>query len=217
MTNNKCASLPFSTNSENESYDNNLARFSTLSSNSSVNVMVGTKRDYMISHITTNNNNETLMMPTPSLRQPSSSRNIDFNQNPREELTISSSKKPRGRPLGSKNKPKRPAIADKNMRTLIETNVIEIPHGNDIVEPLINYARCRQAGIIVSRGSGLVTDVTILHSVTRTPSLTFEGPFHLISIYGSYVNAKCDHVPPRFIIDPICSRYRYDMERSFKG
>jgi hypothetical protein len=169
--------------------------------------MVETKRDYMISHITTNNNNETLMMQTPSPRQLPSSRNIDFHQNPREELTISSSKKPRGRPLGSKNKPKQPVITGKNMGTLMETVVIEIAHGNDIVETLINYVRYRQAGIIVSRGSGIVADVTILHSVTCTPSLTFEGPFHLISISGTYVNANCDRVPLRFIIDPACSSF----------
>jgi len=79
---------------------------------------------------------------------------------------------------------------------------IEIPDGKDIIEVLTNYAQSCQADLIVFRGSGLISDVTLLHPVTRTPNLPMEGPFQMISLIGTHINSNCDRVLLEFATDP---------------
>ncbi|XP_050907649.1 AT-hook motif nuclear-localized protein 17 isoform X1 [Lathyrus oleraceus] len=125
--------------------DNRRPPFSLTQSSS---IALGIKRGFVASNttITTTNNGGIL------------------SQNSREVVT----KKPRGRPKGSKNKPKPPVFIKESTETLLESILIEIPSGRDIVEPLIKLALSRQARIIVLSGSGLISEVNFLHPVTRT-------------------------------------------------
>ncbi|AET00170.2 DUF296 domain protein [Medicago truncatula] len=127
----------------------------------------------MVSHITTtNNNNNDTLMPTPipsHLPQ----------------------KKPRGRPPGSKNKPKPPVNIEENMDNNMKMIYIEIPSGKDIVGEIINCAHRYQASITVSRGYGLVTNVTLLNPKTHFPTPPMIGPFEMTSLLGTYVNINC--------------------------
>jgi len=68
----------------------------------------------MISHSRSNNNNNNEDMMILSLEQPSSSGYVDLPLEPTQNITRSSSKTPRGRPFGSKNKPKPHIITNKN-------------------------------------------------------------------------------------------------------
>ncbi|MCI60994.1 hypothetical protein A2U01_0082250, partial [Trifolium medium] len=71
--------------------------------------MVGDNRGYIVSHTAStsnNNNNNNLMMQTPSSTQLSIRWYISLPQEQREELITTSFRRPRGRPVGSKNKPK---------------------------------------------------------------------------------------------------------------
>ena len=81
---------------------------------------------------------------------------------------------------------------------------IEIPNGKDIIEVLTNFAQGCQADLIVFQGSGPLSDITLLHPVTRAPNLPMEGPFQMISLTGTHINSNCDRVPPEFITDPTC-------------
>ncbi|KAL5101543.1 hypothetical protein RYX36_005870 [Vicia faba] len=106
--------------------------------------------------------------------QSSSNGFIDLPRDLKEEFITSSSKKFKGRPLNSKNKPKTLIIVEANMKII----VIKILPRRDIVEALINYAQCCQVGIIVSGGYGFVSDITLLHTITHVLTL----PFHMTSL-----------------------------------
>ncbi|XP_058746777.1 AT-hook motif nuclear-localized protein 17-like [Vicia villosa] len=149
----------------------------SLTQNSSI--TLGTKRGFIASNtttITTTNNGGIL------------------SQNLRENPI----KKPRGRPKGSKNRPKPPVIIKENNETLMESILIEIPPGRDIVEPLIKLALSRQARIIVLSGSGLVSEVSFLHPVTRASGIPLEGVFRMTSFYGTFASANTDRFRPQF-------------------
>ena len=118
-----------------------------------------------------------------------------------------SSKKPRGRPIGSKNKAKAPIIVKENTDNLMEFIAIEIPKDNDVVETLINLSLSRQAGITVLSASGLVSNVTFLHPVLRTPNFPTEGTYKMTSLFGTYMNATYGRVPPQLIVEPACSSF----------
>lgn len=153
----------------------------------------------MVSHNTVITNNNNMMFSTPSLAQPTVNSCINLSQKARKRL--------RGRPSGSKNKPKPPVIIKENSETLMEMIVIEIPAGKDIVESLINLARQHQSSLTVVRGYGLVIDVTLLNLVSHTPSFPIKGPFRMISLSGTYINPNCGHVPSRFTNDPSFSSF----------
>jgi predicted DNA-binding protein with PD1-like motif len=95
------------------------------------------------------------------------------------------SKKPRGRPPGSKNKPKPPIIITKDRDSAMKPVVLEISAGSDVVETVMQFARRRHVGIIVLSGSGSVSNVTLRHPVSHAPSLALHGPFSLLSLSGS--------------------------------
>ncbi|KAL5101516.1 hypothetical protein RYX36_005843 [Vicia faba] len=156
--------------------DSRLPPFSFTQSSS---ITLGAKRGFIASNttITTNANNGAIL-----------------SQNSRENVI----KKARGRPKGSKNKPKPPVIIKENNETLMESILIEIPPGRDIVEPLIKLALSRQARIIVLSGSGLVSEVSFVHPVTRASGIPIEGVFRMTSFSGTFATPKTDLYPPQF-------------------
>ncbi|XP_058766819.1 AT-hook motif nuclear-localized protein 17-like [Vicia villosa] len=132
---------------------------------------------------------------------------MDLSQDPPEDFTRSSSKKRMGRPLGSKNKPKPHIVIEEDTQNFTELVGLEIPIGEDIVEHIIKYAQQRHANIRVLRGFGLISNVTILDPVTRDPLLPIEGPIHMTSLFGTYINPNCQCSPPQFIAHPPCSSF----------
>lgn len=71
------------------------------------------------------------------------------------------SRRPRGRPAGSKNKPKPPIIITRDSANALRSHVMEIASGCDIQESISNFATRRQRGVCILSGSGTVTNVTI--------------------------------------------------------
>lgn len=181
MANNKIPPSFFSLNSKNESSINNHVRLSTHSGNSSA--MVGAMRENVVSHATTTTND------TPMVLIPSPAR--------------TSTKKRRGRPLGSKNRPKPPTNFKEDRNTRMEIVCIEIPTGRDIVGALVKYARRRQVDMTVLRGNGFVSHVTFLRPESRAHVPPMVGPFEMTSLFGTY----CGHVPSQSINDPPCSSF----------
>ncbi|RWR84112.1 AT-hook motif nuclear-localized protein 17-like protein [Cinnamomum micranthum f. kanehirae] len=99
-------------------------------------------------------------------------------------------RRPRGRPPGSKNKPKPPPIiitretTDSSMRP----HVLHLPAGIDVVDAISRFARRLNVGLCVLTGTGTVTNVTLRHPTT---TVTFHGRYDILSISATFL-------PPSF-------------------
>jgi predicted DNA-binding protein with PD1-like motif len=97
------------------------------------------------------------------------------------------SRKPRGRPPGSKNKPKPPVIITRENGNAMRPHVLEVASGHDVWESVAEFARRRQRGVCVMGGSGTVTNVTLRQPTTPGATVTIHGRFEIISLSGSYL------------------------------
>ncbi|KAK1362200.1 AT-hook motif nuclear-localized protein [Heracleum sosnowskyi] len=98
----------------------------------------------------------------------------------------SSNQRPRGRPPGSKNKPKPPIIVTRDSANALRSHVLEVSAGTDIMESLNDYARRRGRGVCVFSGSGTVSNVTIRQPVSSSGSVvTLRGAFQILSLTGT--------------------------------
>ncbi|GFP82280.1 putative DNA-binding protein escarola [Phtheirospermum japonicum] len=75
-------------------------------------------------------------------------------------------RRPRGRPAGSKNKPKPPIIITRDSANALRSHVMEIASGCDVQESISTFATRRQRGVCILSGNGAVTNVTL-----RQPAL----------------------------------------------
>ncbi|RDX57595.1 AT-hook motif nuclear-localized protein 29, partial [Mucuna pruriens] len=99
------------------------------------------------------------------------------------EGASSAGRRPRGRPPGSKNKPKPPVIVTRDSPNALHSHVLEVSAGADVVESLSGYARRRGRGVCVLRGSGTVANVAL-----RQPGgnvVTLHGRFEIVSLTGT--------------------------------
>ncbi|KAL5101512.1 hypothetical protein RYX36_005839 [Vicia faba] len=138
---------------------------------------------------------------------PSFSKCVIHPQESSEDLPTLPSKRSKGRPKGSKNKPKPPSIIRVEPETYMEPILIKIPAGEDVVESIIKTAWRHQADISVLRGYGLVSGVTLLDSGSQDSPFTIRGDCQMISLSGTYVYPNSDRVPSEFIIDPDYSSF----------
>ncbi|KAJ6792153.1 putative AT-hook motif nuclear-localized protein 29 [Iris pallida] len=93
-----------------------------------------------------------------------------------------SSRRPRGRPAGSKNKPKPPIIITRESPNALRSHVLEIATGADIVDAVNSFARRRQRGVSVLSGSGVVS--------LRQPGgnvVALHGRFEILSLSGAFL------------------------------
>lgn len=151
-----------------------------------------------------NNNN------TAAATNSSSSPNLSAaNQNPEEEDSreidlednepnagcheiaepSSGGRRPRGRPPGSKNKPKPPIVITKESPNALRSHVLEISSGSDIVESISNFAQRRQRGVSVLSASGIVNNVTLRQPAAPGGVITLQGRFEILSLSGAFLPA----------------------------
>ncbi|KAI4305926.1 hypothetical protein L6164_029252 [Bauhinia variegata] len=107
-----------------------------------------------------------------------------------EHRPVPSSKKPRGRPPGSKNKPKPPLVITKENEQAMKPAVLEIPAGADVVETIVQFARRRNMSMTVLSGSGTLSNVRIRHPVSPNQLLTYTGHYPMLSLSGSYISGS---------------------------
>jgi predicted DNA-binding protein with PD1-like motif len=100
------------------------------------------------------------------------------NNNPR---------RPRGRPAGSKNKPKPPIIITRDSANTLRTHVMEVAGGCDISESITAFARRRQRGVCVLSGAGTVTNVTLRQPASQGAVVALHGRFEILSLSGSFL------------------------------
>lgn len=97
-------------------------------------------------------------------------------------------RRPRGRPPGSKNKPKPPVIITRDAEPSMSPYVLELPGGIDIVESITSFCRKRNMGLCILNGSGTVTNVTLRQpSTTPGASVTFHGRFDILSLSATVI------------------------------
>lgn len=100
----------------------------------------------------------------------------------------SSGRRPRGRPTGSKNKPKPPIIITRESPNALRSHVLEIASGADIMDAVSVFARRRQRGVCILSGSGAVTNVT-LRQPAAGAVFTLHGWFQILSLTGAFLPA----------------------------
>ncbi|KAG6402711.1 hypothetical protein SASPL_134917 [Salvia splendens] len=96
-------------------------------------------------------------------------------------------RRPRGRPAGSKNKPKPPIIITRDSANALRSHVMEIASGCDVQESISAFATRRQRGICILSGGGTVTNVTLRQPAAPTSVLTLHGRFEILSLSGSFL------------------------------
>ncbi|KAE9456821.1 hypothetical protein C3L33_11294, partial [Rhododendron williamsianum] len=97
-----------------------------------------------------------------------------------------STRRPRGRPPGSKNKAKPPIIVTRDSPNALRSHVLEVSAGADIVESVSVYARRRGRGVCVLSGNGTVSNVTLRQPAAPAGSVvTLHGRFEILSLSGT--------------------------------
>ncbi|PHT85752.1 AT-hook motif nuclear-localized protein 20 [Capsicum annuum] len=80
---------------------------------------------------------------------------------PKEGAVEVGNRRPRGRPPGSKNKPKPPIFVTRDSPNALRSHVMEVSGGSDVAESIAQFARRRQRGVCVLSGNGSVANVTL--------------------------------------------------------
>ncbi|XP_065859500.1 AT-hook motif nuclear-localized protein 22-like [Euphorbia lathyris] len=117
----------------------------------------------------------------------------EINDEGKELISMSSggdgemTRRPRGRPAGSKNKPKPPIIITRDSANALRSHVMEIANGSDIMESVSTFARRRQRGICILSGTGTVTNVTLRQPASPGAVVTLHGRFEILSLSGSFL------------------------------
>lgn len=102
-------------------------------------------------------------------------------------------RRPRGRPPGSKNKPKPPVIITRESANALRAHILEVAAGCDVFEALTAYARRRQRGVCVLSAAGAVANVTLRQppssqTGSTSPAVaTLHGRFEILSLAGSFL------------------------------
>ncbi|KAK3000004.1 hypothetical protein RJ639_022905 [Escallonia herrerae] len=94
-------------------------------------------------------------------------------------------RRPRGRPAGSKNKPKPPIIITRDSANALRAHAMEVSSGCDVSESLVNFARRKQRGVCVLSATGCVTNVTLRQPASSGAIVTLHGRFEILSLLGS--------------------------------
>ncbi|XP_022743407.1 AT-hook motif nuclear-localized protein 20-like [Durio zibethinus] len=111
----------------------------------------------------------------------------EHSDEPREGAIEVSTRRPRGRPPGSKNKPKPPIFVTRDGPNSLRSHVMEISNGSDVAETLAQFARRRQKGVCVLSGSGTVTNVTLRQPSAPGAVMALHGRFEILSLTGAFM------------------------------
>ncbi|CAO2196210.1 unnamed protein product [Urochloa humidicola] len=105
-----------------------------------------------------------------------------------------SARKPRGRPPGSKNKPKPPVVVTRESEGAMRPVVLEVAPGCDVVAAVAAFARRRRVGVSVLCGRGAVAAVRLrlATSPSTATAVTLHGRFEVLSLSGTVLPSLFD-------------------------
>ncbi|KAI3469721.1 hypothetical protein Pfo_026384 [Paulownia fortunei] len=106
---------------------------------------------------------------------------------PKEGAVEVGNRRPRGRPPGSKNKPKPPIFVTRDSPNALRSHVMEVAGGTDVAESIAQFARRRQRGVCVLSGSGSVANVTIRQPAAPGAAVALHGRFEILSLTGAFL------------------------------
>ncbi|XP_040375864.1 AT-hook motif nuclear-localized protein 27-like, partial [Oryza brachyantha] len=111
-------------------------------------------------------------------------------------------RKPRGRPLGSKNKPKPPVVVTRESEAAMRPVVLELDAGCDVATAVAAFARRRCVGVSVLCGRGTVATVTLRLPTSPATAVTLHGRFEVLSLSGTVVPSAAGEgaAPPPFSV-----------------
>ncbi|GER31257.1 AT hook motif DNA-binding family protein [Striga asiatica] len=95
-------------------------------------------------------------------------------------------RRPRGRPAGSKNKPKPPIIVTRDSANALRSHVMEVATGCDVRGSISDFAARRQRGVCVFSAAGAVADVA-LRQPDGSAVVSLRGRFEILSLSGSFL------------------------------
>jgi len=123
--------------------------------------------------------------------QPTSGGSGDDRENgtgePKEGAVVTGNRRPRGRPPGSKNKPKPPIFVTRDSPNALRSHVMEVAGGADVAESIAHFARRRQRGVCVLSGAGTVTDVALRQPAAPGAVVALRGRFEILSLTGTFL------------------------------
>ncbi|KAF6138865.1 hypothetical protein GIB67_018596 [Kingdonia uniflora] len=103
---------------------------------------------------------------------------------------VETMKRARGRPPGSKNKPKPAFTVPSNIpdSTMLPV-ILEIPTGQDIMKTIINFSKHQNFGLSILTSSGAVNNVSFRNpnTVGGGATITFKGQFDIVSISATFL------------------------------
>ncbi|XP_061986335.1 AT-hook motif nuclear-localized protein 20-like [Populus nigra] len=111
----------------------------------------------------------------------------DTGDEPKEGAVEVGNRRPRGRPPGSKNKPKPPIFVTRDSPNALRSHVMEIAGGADVAESVAQFARRRQRGVCVLSGSGSVANVTLRQPAAPGAVVALHGRFEILSLTGAFL------------------------------
>ncbi|MED6158118.1 AT-hook motif nuclear-localized protein 20 [Stylosanthes scabra] len=112
----------------------------------------------------------------------------DNSDDPKEgAIEVPTTRRPRGRPPGSKNKPKPPVYVTRDSPNALHSHVIEITSGTDIAVAVAHFSRRRQRGVCVLSGSGAVLNAMLRQPAAPGAVLALQGPLEILSLAGSFL------------------------------
>ncbi|GAB4855370.1 hypothetical protein Ancab_023993 [Ancistrocladus abbreviatus] len=118
----------------------------------------------------------------------------DYSDEPKEGAVVVATRRPRGRPPGSKNKPKPPIFVTRDSPNALRSHVMEVASGADVADSIAQFARRRQRGVCVLSASGAVTNVTLRQpSAPAGAVMALHGRFEILSLTGAFLPG---HAPP---------------------
>ncbi|KAJ4722634.1 AT-hook motif nuclear-localized protein [Melia azedarach] len=133
------------------------------------------KRDHEISMNDTSNNRS------------NEDEDRETGDEPKEGAVEVGTRRPRGRPPGSKNKPKPPIFVTRDSPNALRSHVMEVAGGADVAESVAQFARRRQRGVCVLSGSGSVANVTLRQPAAPGAVVALHGRFEILSLTGAFL------------------------------
>ncbi|XP_042374454.1 AT-hook motif nuclear-localized protein 19-like [Zingiber officinale] len=106
---------------------------------------------------------------------------------PHEGVIVAANRRPRGRPAGSKNKPKPPIYVACDSPNALLSHLMEVADGADVAESLALLARRKQRGVCVLIGAGTVANVSVRLPSEPGAVVALHGRFEILSLSGTFL------------------------------
>ncbi|XP_026659815.2 AT-hook motif nuclear-localized protein 20, partial [Phoenix dactylifera] len=125
--------------------------------------------------------------PGGSATAPNDDEERDNSSESKEGAIVAGARRPRGRPAGSKNKPKPPIFVTRDSPNALRSHVMEVAGGADVADAIAQFARRRQRGVCVLSGAGTVANAALRQPAAPGAVVALHGRFEILSLTGTFL------------------------------